>query len=272
MRCLSLPLSCTVEQLYICLYKRGIPTVILDSGWEPRPDGRYPLSRRCIIASEPFAILKARGANAMLEWADGRCDIGTPFELLRTVMDTFSLPSDDAPTPFPAGAVGYFGYELKSILEPVESNLPADINMPDLWLALFDTAITVDLSEQMVHITSTGLPERGRARERRATERAEQLLDKISAVPQHSSFIPFADTTSESMKVHVSSNFSHTAYLDAVRRVKDYISAGDIYQANLSQRFKMSFRGDPFTLFLHLRQRSPAPFAAFIDGVKFHII
>lgn len=272
MQCVSLPLSCTVEQLYACLYEQGAATAILDSGWEPRPDARYPLSQRCIIASEPFAILKAWGNHAVLEWMDGRRDTGAPFELLRTVIEAFSLPPDDAPTPFPAGAIGYFGYELKSILEPVESNLPADMQMPDLWLALFDAAITIDLSSQTVHITSTGLPEQGCARKQRAAQRAEQLLNKISAATQHPTFIPLTDITSESPKVRISSNFSHAAYLKAVQRVKDYIAAGDIYQANLSQRFKMTFRGDPFILFLHLRQRSPAPFAAFINGMNFHIV
>jgi para-aminobenzoate synthetase component 1 len=61
------------------------------------------------------------------------------------------------------------------------------------------------------------------------------------------------------------STFTHRGYLDAVGRVRDYIIAGDIFQANLSQRFQTSMPGAPFDLYRRLRRRNPAPFAAYLD-------
>jgi para-aminobenzoate synthetase component 1 len=61
------------------------------------------------------------------------------------------------------------------------------------------------------------------------------------------------------------SSFTHDGYLAAVTRVRDYIVAGDIFQANLSQRFEAPLAESPWSLYRRLRTRNPAPFAAFLD-------
>ena len=61
------------------------------------------------------------------------------------------------------------------------------------------------------------------------------------------------------------SNFTRAGYLDAVARVIEYVYAGDIFQANLSQRLQAPLAGTPFELYRRLRQRNPAPFAAYLD-------
>ena len=61
------------------------------------------------------------------------------------------------------------------------------------------------------------------------------------------------------------SSFTRSGYLDAVRRVRDYIFAGDIFQANLSQRFEAPLHESPWAFYSRLRTRNPAPFAAFLE-------
>ncbi len=63
----------------------------------------------------------------------------------------------------------------------------------------------------------------------------------------------------------VTSNFSRDGYLRAVERVIDYITAGDVFQVNLSQRLLAPARDDPTELYLRLRRRNPAPFAGYFD-------
>ena len=65
-------------------------------------------------------------------------------------------------------------------------------------------------------------------------------------------------------KIGLRSTFTHRGYLDAVARVREYIVAGDIFQANLSQRFQAPLGEPPFDLYRRLRQRNPAPFAAYL--------
>jgi para-aminobenzoate synthetase component I len=61
------------------------------------------------------------------------------------------------------------------------------------------------------------------------------------------------------------SSFTRAGYLEAVARVREYIYAGDIFQANLSQRFEAPLAGDPWALYCRLRERNAAPFAAYVD-------
>ena len=74
-------------------------------------------------------------------------------------------------------------------------------------------------------------------------------------------------------EIGLRSTFTHRGYLDAVARVREYIVAGDIFQANLSQRFQAPLREPPFDLYRRLRRRNPAPFAAYlafgdVDGAQ----
>ena len=63
----------------------------------------------------------------------------------------------------------------------------------------------------------------------------------------------------------VRSSFTHRDYRQAVERVREYIFAGDIYQANLSQRFEAPLAEPPWEFYRRLRSRNAAPFAAFLD-------
>jgi para-aminobenzoate synthetase component 1 len=61
------------------------------------------------------------------------------------------------------------------------------------------------------------------------------------------------------------SSFTREGYLEAVARVREYIFAGDIFQANLSQRFEASLDGSAWSFYRRLRARNAAPFAVYMD-------
>ena len=61
------------------------------------------------------------------------------------------------------------------------------------------------------------------------------------------------------------SSFTHGGYLDAVARVREYVFAGDIFQANLSQRFEAPLSEPPWALYCRLRARNAVPFGAYLD-------
>jgi anthranilate/para-aminobenzoate synthase component I len=61
------------------------------------------------------------------------------------------------------------------------------------------------------------------------------------------------------------SNQTRAEFEARVARAQEYIAAGDIYQANLAQKFTTSFGGNAYRLFEHLLARSPAPGGAFLD-------
>jgi para-aminobenzoate synthetase component I len=67
------------------------------------------------------------------------------------------------------------------------------------------------------------------------------------------------------------SNFSKTDYLKAVKKAKEYIHRGDIYQVNMTQRFRCTLNVDPYNLYYILRQKNAAPFSAFLSFPEFKI-
>jgi len=70
----------------------------------------------------------------------------------------------------------------------------------------------------------------------------------------------------------LTSNFTREAYLAAIRRIRDYIRQGDVYQVNLAQRFSFPFAGEAYTLFRRLFQLNPAPFYAFLNCGDFRVL
>jgi para-aminobenzoate synthetase component 1 len=77
--------------------------------------------------------------------------------------------------------------------------------------------------------------------------------------------------TDQGIGIGLRSSFTHRGYLDAVTRVRDYIVAGDIFQANLSQRLEAPLEEDPWHLYRRLREVNPAPFAAYLEFDGVHV-
>ena len=274
MVCRSLPLSSDPAALYARLSRSRGPWAVLDSGWDPGGARAGHLSRFCVCAVDPFALLTARGDRAVLTWKDGRCEQGSTLSLLRDVLERFRLPDSNWPTPFPAGAMGYFGYELGPLMDPAigpPSKSDEETGLPDLWLALFDSAVTIDLERERIVLSATGQPDTGDRARQRAESRIRELtaaVESAAAAPVHGPVPPPAPAAGDGFE----SNFTPDGFARAVDRIKEFIAAGDIYQANLSHRFRTSFKKDPLRLFLRLRRAAPAPFSAFLDGGDFAVV
>ncbi|HEY9765386.1 MAG TPA: aminodeoxychorismate synthase component I, partial [Chroococcales cyanobacterium] len=68
------------------------------------------------------------------------------------------------------------------------------------------------------------------------------------------------------------SNFSHQGYCQAVRKILTYLQAGEVYQVNLSQRFRFPFRGDPLAFWENLLRKNPAPHFAYLDAGDHQVV
>ncbi|MDX5365318.1 MAG: anthranilate synthase component I family protein, partial [Alphaproteobacteria bacterium] len=217
---------------------------------EPELHGRWSF-----IAIDPFETLSLRvgGGEA-------------PFGILKRKLA--ALPAvetgDDLP-PFCGGVAGVFGYGLGRTLEtlPPEDAPYAvdDQHLPDMALGFYDVVLAFDMVAERAFAVSSGLPECEPAmRAARARARMTDISSRLKAAA------PARQRTPRAFHA-IASNFTRDAYEGAVARVIEYIHAGDIFQANLSQRFETELaEGDtPYALYLRLRKASPAPFASFFN-------
>jgi len=235
------------------------------------------LGRHSFLCAEPFLVLRSKG-RALEEWsaAGVRREEGDPFAALaRRLAD---LPAETLPglPPFQGDGAGYFGYELGRHLERLPAAPHDDLALPDLHVGFYDWVLAWDHVEGRAWLVSTGLPAPpGRPRDRRAAARAEAVRARLAAPappwPPAAAAGPAAPRPARAPAYPVpelpgvASTFPREAYLAAVARVREYVRAGDIFQANLSQRFEVPFAGHPFAFYRTLRQRNPAPFAAYLQ-------
>ncbi|WP_449411917.1 aminodeoxychorismate synthase component I [Methylobacterium komagatae] len=213
------------------------------------------LGRLSVVAADPFARFRFRAGQATL---DERPVPGGPFDALRACLAPYRLPADPA-QPFPGGAIGYFAYDLGASLEKVAAPARRAGLTDDIALDLYDTVLVLDHAAGTARLLATGFPETTpEAREARAQARLAHFAEllKDAAAPRR-------DEASSMLAWR--SNFDRHAYEDAVETVRAYIRAGDIYQANIAQRFTADLPPgfDPFALYRRLRETNPATFGAY---------
>lgn len=198
------------------------------------------------------------------------------------------LQSETAPglPPFQGGAAGVLGYELGRQLERLPAAVIDEFQFPAIAVGFYDVVIAWDHVQNGCWIISQGLPEvEPQSRRRHAAERLAEVrgwLDNQHLASgdhtggkRHSTRPPVCSPGAKyavGSRRDLLSNFSAAGYLEAVRRVIEYIVAGDVFQVNLSQRLLYPAQDDSVSLYLRLRRCNPAPFAGYFDLGDFQIV
>ncbi len=201
-----------------------------------------------------------------------------PLPLLRALLAAFPTPVSPAHPPFTGGLAGWFGYDLGRAFERLPERAPDPLGLPTFALGYYDVVVVIDNLTRKASAIATGYPERDVARrERRAAARLAQCAEVLAAArvsEDKQAALPAADVPPDALR----SNLTHDQYLEAVRRVKNFIRAGDIFQANVTQRLRWNAPDDPAAWFVGLLDRHPVAFAAFArcerdaSGVPYHIV
>ena len=267
----GLPRNPLVEELVpppdpvrCCELLAGLPhRLFLDSALrDPR------LGRHSYVTADPFDVVRSEGRQT------------DPLAKVRNLVAPFASPPLPGLPPFQGGAAGYVAYDWGLALERLPAPEYDDLCLDDLVLAIYDWVLAWDHVESKAWLISTGMPEtEPAARARRASDRAAAVRARLN-----DSSAPVAENLQVSggsvrpaapsypigngwwdPRLALRSSFTRDGYLKAVERVREYIYAGDIFQANLSQRFEARLTEPAWTLYRRLRKSNPAPFAAFLD-------
>jgi para-aminobenzoate synthetase component I len=221
-----------------------------------RPDPR--LGRFSYLGADPFLLLTSKNGRITL---GERTFTGDPFAVLQRLLRSFPLEARPELPPFQGGAIGYLGYDLCHHLERLPYPAADDMAFPDLAMGLYDVVLAFDHAARRAFLLSSGYPETTpharMARQRARLDQFRQLLARVAEPPPE----PVTGETS------IQSNFTRPDYEAVVARTVEYILAGDIFQANISQRFRAELPDglDAIALYRRLRRRNAAPFAALLD-------
>jgi len=225
-------------------------------------EGGEHVGRYSFLGKDPFLILRARDGKTTIDRAGTVTESGQPFvETLRGLMSHYRSPYVPGLPRFTGGAVGYLGYGASSWFEPVLGDLGSSPDGADTaGFMLFDTVLAFDHVQHRILIVSnariTGNDDLESLYQFACAkiEFVERELERNLSVPHREASRP----------LEVRSNVTQERFEEAVRRGKEHIAAGDIYQVVLSQRFEADVDADPFTVYRALRHVNPSPYMYFI--------
>lgn len=281
------PLGKATDPVEVCARFLDLPYVVFLDSATARPNhsaaAGAELEQYSFLSADPVLVVKSKGPVTELRRRDESHWSRVPGDALsvaRSQLPVAPMPPVSGLPPFQGGLAGYVGYDWGAVLERLPSPRYDDLAIPDVVLGLYDWVIAWDHRIGTAWLISTGLPDTAAEGERRARERMEQVRERLGgrrgggeAGGRESGIVgqPTAEAPSypvggieSAESIGLRSTFTHRGYLDAVARVREYIVAGDIFQANISQRFQCPLPEPPFELYRRLRKGNPAPFAAYL--------
>jgi len=235
-------------------------TVALLSG------GDLDCARYHMLAIRPWLKISGRRPKFTLTAGDHQIvSDGDPFEMLRQVVQAYEISVLDLSLPIAAGLFGYLSYDLKDFIEDLPRTSMDDMGLPDLCFFAPSVVVVQDAFDGRTRICAVNREDENHVKLSEDMETVEALLTETPLVKLRKNAFSVGKTGLES-------SFARREYVDGVKKIKDYIVSGDIYQVNLSQRFETDFSGDAFSLFTTLYQTAPGPFYAYVNAGDHQIV
>ncbi|MCQ8240233.1 anthranilate synthase component I [Rhizosaccharibacter radicis] len=201
-------------------------------------------------------------------------DASGPIASLRAVIAASRITLPAELPPMIGGVFGYLGYDMVRQMERLPDVPADDLALPEAVMlrpslfAVFDNVRDELVLAVPVRCAAGEAPGQAEARARALLASARAVLSEGSgAAPGGAGAGVSPDALAEALAALASprSNMERDGFLRAVRRIQDYIAAGDAFQVVPSQRFSAPFPLDPFALYRALRRINPSPFLFFLE-------
>ncbi len=236
-------------------------------------DGGDKIARYSFIGSDPFLGFKCRGTSVEI-FSNGeitRFDATDPISELEKQIDKFSPVRIDGLPDFFGGAVGYTSYDSVRYVENLPNTTTDDLNLPDIYFMFYDVTIIFDHLNKTIKVVCAAYVD-----DRDIKDIYEDAVNKIDSVIKklRTPVMTLIDDITENGELNLkfSSNFKKPDFLKAVETCKEYIRAGDIIQAVLSQRLQTQINAKPINIYRTLRVINPSPYMFYIKMKDLELI
>jgi anthranilate synthase component 1 len=220
-------------------------------------EGGERLARYSFIGTEPSLVLRTENENPV----DPLNLVEKEFAQLRPV-SIVNLPR------FHGGMVGYLSYEVARYFENLPCPNQDPQGLPESVLMLADTLLVFDhITHKIKVVSHIHLDEDVDTAYKEATCKIDDLVDRLEQ--------PIRSKTLKNVPLNrseVLSNFSPAEFETIVSQAKEYIYAGDIIQAVLSQRLARRTYASPFAIYRALRSVNPSPYMYYLHLGDFYIV
>ena len=226
-------------------------------------EGGETLGRYSFIGINPFMVVSCKNGKMTIEGENEEVieSVNDPLDILKSLLKKYrSAPLGDLP-PFFGGAVGYIGYDYIRYFEDIPCKNSDDLDFPELHFLFTDTVVIFDhLKHRVKVLVNVRTIDDAASSYDLALVRIEEIISKLRSSV---SVAPLIESTSKVDRFDA--NIEKSDFIDAVKKAKEYIFAGDILQTVISQRFSMPITADPFDIYRVLRTINPSPYLGFLD-------
>lgn len=229
--------------------------------------GQVKTGRYSFIGTDPYLIFKSKGKEIEII-RDRKKTIthGSPLKILREIVGQYEIDRIDGLPPFIGGAIGILNYDFVHHLERLPRTTIDDLKLPDAHFIFVDTVLAFDHYTNRAWIITNPVIR---------NEDYDEAILRIGEMAERL-FYPSPSIFSVNLgkrPIEIRYEMRKDEYKSMVRRAKGYIAAGDIFQANLSQRLSAEIGDlDPWRLYRILRDINPSPFASFLEFDDCHIV
>ncbi|HYU28713.1 MAG TPA: anthranilate synthase component I family protein, partial [Gemmatimonadales bacterium] len=234
-------------------------------------------ARYTFLGTEPREAWRYRGTR-IDRWtpATGWAPAGETQEPIAHLADRMrALPSVAVPglPRFAGGAVGYLGYDVVRTIERLPNAPPDTLGVPDAVVMIADSLVILDnVFGRAIVVANVEVPAGATPAQRlrlyeSAQERLDTLIGRLGATHQLAPLLLDGDDRA----LRTESTYPRAAFERDVAKIRDYIAAGDVFQAVLSRRQVVPGAVDPLRLYRYLRALNPAPYLFYLalDDVTF---
>ena len=241
----EIPYQAKSELLFDCL--RDLPEAIwLDSGKPRSLQGRFDIISAC-----PHALIENIGQQTVvITQGTGKISDKGAFATANALLSEIQPIEALTETPFTAGLIGYFGYDLGRDCEAIPSHNPVSTQLPDMRLGLYLWSLVIDheLRKTTLYVHESC---------------QDDLIDEVRQRLTHTTDLMASHCEKFKLETTFTSTVSKKRYTQDIERIKQYIAEGDCYQVNYAQHHCANYQGDLWQAYLNLRNANPAPYAAF---------
>jgi anthranilate synthase component 1 len=237
-------------------------------------EGGSVRGRHSLIGLAPDLVFRARGSEAAINrrWLADRdafepCEAPT-LDALRALVASCRMDVPEALPRALACLVGYFGYETIGLVEKLDRPPANPLDLPDMMFARPTLLMVFDRLSDALFLVAPVWPGSGEADAAIAAAAAgiEDVAARLARTP-----LP-EPARQEAQEIALTPALAPGRYAEMVASAKEYISAGDIFQVVLAQRFTAPFTLPPFELYRALRRINPSPFLYHLDLPGFSLI
>lgn len=240
--------------------------------------GAEKWARYSFLGARPSSAWRLRDRKVE-SWSPGdgwhdATETDDPLESFRAALGRWTCAEVPGLPRFWGGAVGYFGYDLVRFFERLPHPPPRDVEMPDACVLFTDVVVAIDnLFDRAIVIAPARVPEgAATADRRRAYEDAAARVDETVERLRGPHRPPALELRESAPPLSWRSTYDRARFEAHVRRIKEYILAGDAFQVVLSQRLSTTLAVDPFLCYRALRTLNPSPYLYYLSLDGLHLV